>query len=40
MSADNQVHVRSQFACGETFGQAFARYSGNRLVSAGLEASL
>ena len=40
MSADNQVHVRSQFACGETFGQAFARYSGNRLVAAGLEASL
>ena len=40
MSADNQVHVRSQFACGDTFGQAFARYSGNRLVSVGIEASL
>lgn len=40
LSSDNQVHVRSQFACGGAWGQAFARYSGNRLVSVGLEAAL
>lgn len=40
MSSDNQIHVRSQFACGGAWGQAFARYSGNRLVSVGLEAAL
>lgn len=38
LDAQNQVHVRSRFGCGETiFGQAFARYSGNRLVAVGLE---
>ncbi|MBN8552786.1 MAG: hypothetical protein J0L52_07825 [Caulobacterales bacterium] len=38
LDAENQVHVRSRFGCGETiFGQAFARYSGNRLVAVGLE---
>lgn len=37
-SPDNQLHVRSRFGCGEgVFGQAFARYSGNRLVAVGLE---
>lgn len=40
LSDDNQVHVRSQFGCGDAWGQAFARYSGNRLVSVGLEAAL
>jgi hypothetical protein len=38
LDAQNQVHVRSRFGCGETiFGQAFARYSGNRLVAVGVE---
>ena len=38
LDAQNQVHVRSRFDCGETiFGQAFARYSGNRLVAVGVE---
>lgn len=37
-SPDNQLHVRSRFGCGAgIFGQAFARYSGNRLVAVGLE---
>lgn len=37
-SPDNQLHVRSRFGCGEgVFGQAFARYSGNRLVAVGVE---
>lgn len=40
-SPDNQLHVRSRFGCGEgVFGQAFARYSGNRLVAVGIEAIL
>lgn len=40
-SPDNQLNVRSRFGCGEgVFGQAFARYSGNRLVAVGLEADL
>jgi len=38
---DNQLHVRSRFGCGQgVFGQAFARYSGNRLVAVGVEADL
>lgn len=41
LDAENQLHVRSRFGCGEgVFGQAFARYSGNRLVAVGLEADL
>ncbi|WP_296817557.1 hypothetical protein [Brevundimonas sp.] len=40
LSPDNQLHVRSQFACGDAWGQAFARYSGNRLVAVGIETAL
>ena len=41
LDADNQLHVRSRFGCGQgVFGQAFARYSGNRLVAVGVEADL
>lgn len=39
LADDNQLHVRSQFACGDAWGQAFARYSGNRLIAVGIEAA-